>query len=448
MSRWQWLLMQTVRRLWVRATLIGALGVVAAIAAALTERFIPWRMPGDIDADAVNSILSIIASSMLAVTTFSLSVMTSAYGSATNTVTPRATRLLIEDTVTNNTLSTFVGSFLFSIVGLIVLKTGAYGPRGRFVLFVVTIAVIALVVVALLRWIDHLTRLGRVGETTERVERATQAALQARLEMPFLGGRQLDASRVAPPGGATPVPAGRTGYVQHVDMVALQARADAMSGEIRVLAIPGSFVHPHTSLATIEGGPAPATSEGAGASGFEGGRRDRARPPDDDGAAIRDAFAIGTTRSFDQDPRFGLIVLAEIAMRALSPAVNDSGTAIDIIGRFARLLALWAEGTGQQDTDIAGHTGSHGEARFPCVWVPPLATADMFDDAFRLLARDGAAQVEVQVRLQKTLRALAEMGDADFREAARYQARLAMARAESAMTLEDDRRRVREVFGA
>ena len=62
---------------------------------------------------------------MLAVTTFSLNVMTSAYGSAANNVTPRATRLLREDPVTQNVLSTFIGSFLFSIVGIVVLKTGA-----------------------------------------------------------------------------------------------------------------------------------------------------------------------------------------------------------------------------------------------------------------------------------------------------------------------------------
>lgn len=71
----------------------GALGVLAAVAAAVAERYLPWRFSGSIGADAVDSILTIMATSMLAVTTFSLSIMTSAYGSATNTVTPRATIL-------------------------------------------------------------------------------------------------------------------------------------------------------------------------------------------------------------------------------------------------------------------------------------------------------------------------------------------------------------------
>ncbi len=70
-------------------------------------------------------------------------------------------------------LATFIGSFLFSLVGIIALITGAYGETGRLVLFLVTIGVIILVVVTLLRWIDHLSRLGSVTETTERVEKAT-----------------------------------------------------------------------------------------------------------------------------------------------------------------------------------------------------------------------------------------------------------------------------------
>src|SRR5690554_2145526 len=93
--RWRWLMAQLTRRLWVRATLIGGLGVLAAILAAVVERYIPWDMPASISADAVDSLLTIIASSMLAVTTFSLSVMVSAYGSATSNVTPRATKLLV-----------------------------------------------------------------------------------------------------------------------------------------------------------------------------------------------------------------------------------------------------------------------------------------------------------------------------------------------------------------
>jgi uncharacterized membrane protein len=94
----------------------------------------------------------------------------------------------MEDSTTQNVLATFVGSFLFSLVGIVALTTGAYGEQGRVVLFVVTIGVIVLIVVTLLRWIDHLSRLGRVTETTRPVEEATLDAVKAWRKSPNFGG--------------------------------------------------------------------------------------------------------------------------------------------------------------------------------------------------------------------------------------------------------------------
>lgn len=418
MSRWRWLLRQMTRRLWVRATLIGLMGVVAALLAAVVERYIPWKMPGTIGADAVETILSIIASSMLTVTTFSLSVMVSAFSSATSNVTPRATKLLAEDRLTQNVLSTFLGSFLFGIVGIVVLKTGAYGDRGRVVLFAVTVGVIVLIVMTLLRWIDHLTQLGRVGETTDRVEHATRQAIEERLQAPYLGGTPLvDRDRNVPASAAV-ITADVIGYVQHIDMVALSRCADDADADIFVAAIPGIFVFPFTPLAWF----------GPGGDGKE-----------DDAQALRKAvslaFTIGDERSFDQDPRFGLAVMSEIASRALSPALNDSGTAIDVIGRSTRLMSLWAQG--RDETEDA-------KVRFPRVHVPPLLTEDLFEDAFMLVARDGAAMIEVQLRIQKALLALSRMGDTAFRAAALAQAQMARDRAEAALVLKADKVRLRE----
>lgn len=420
MPKWQWVMAQLTRRLWVRATLLGVLGILAAMLATVAERYIPWTIPGSIGSDAVDGLLAIIASSMLSVTTFSLSVMVSAYGSATNNVTPRATKLLVEDTLTQNVLATFIGSFLFSIVGLIVLKTGAYGDRGRVVLFAVTIAVIALVVVSLLRWIDHLTRLGRVGETTDRVEDATRRAITARLRDPCLGGTPLRAQDTAPPAGALAVSADRIGYILHIDMPALSRLCEERETDMVLNAIPGTFVYPHVPLAYV----------------LNPGKADAA---DDLRAAVCDAFSLGDERSFDQDPRFGLAVMSEIGCRALSPGVNDAGTAIDVIGRVTRLLSLWAEG---------GAEGPAEEPDFPRIHVPPLETADLFEDGFMLMARDGAGLIEVQLRVQKCLLALSRMGDDAFKAAARLQSRMALDRAEAALGLEADRARLRDLVRA
>ena len=412
MTRWQWIIMQMTRRLWLRASLIGGLGVLAAIFAAGAEDFIPWKLPGSISARVIGNLLTIIASSMLAVTTFSLSTMTSAYASASSSVTPRAARILMSDPVAQNVLSTFIGSFLFSIVGLIVLDIGAYGDRGRIVLFLVTIFVIVLIVVSLLHWIDYLTRLGRMGATTQRVEEVTAQALEERLKEPFLGGQALCG---APPPGCVEISAGQVGYVQFIDMNALSRSAAKHETDLFVRALPGAFVHEDSMLAQLAAVP-------------EEKRDSVARE-------LRAAFSISDLRSFDQDPRFGLAVLSEIAVRALSPAVNDPGTAMDVIGRQARLLTLWAKGREIKPVDEIGH---------PRIHVPPLASADLFEDAFMMIARDGASMIEVQLRLQKNLAALYRLGDGAFRAAAIEQSQLAMGRAEIALVLEADKVRLRE----
>jgi len=410
-ARWEWTLKQVTKRLWFRASLFSLLGVVTALLALAFQQYIqiPDSLATSIGADAVDKILNIIASSMLTVTTFSLSIMVAAYGSATNNVTPRATRLLIEDSTTQNVLGTFIGAFLFSVVGIIALSTGAYGNKGRVLLFAVTLAVLVLIVYALLRWVDHLAQLGRVGETTDKVEQAATHALLEHLRLPHLGGRRL-ASAVAIPADARRILPERIGYVQHIDMPALAGLAADEGCAVFVQAVPGSFVDARSVLAATQG------------------------LGEDADARVRAAFSIGLRRSFEQDPRFGVLVLAEIASRALSPAVNDPGTAIDVIGRGVRLLSLWA------DPQYADQSDEQDCAR---VFVPELQLGNLFDDLFTPIARDGAAMVEVGVRLQKALASLAHLEHWKLSTEARRHSGLALKRAEAALPLEEDKQRLR-----
>lgn len=412
MTRWRWLLMQLARKLWLSTTAYALLGVVTAALAITAQDVLPWNLPG-FGASSVDSLLNIIASSMLAVTIFSLSAMTAAYSAATSNVTPRATSLLIEDRVSHRVLSTFVGSFVFAIVSIILLRTEAYGPNGRTVLFCVTVAVVILIVVSLLRWIDHITQLGRVGETTHRVEEATRKAMQVRLVSPYLGGVPLQPADAHVPPDATVIAAGQIGYLQYIDMSALSELAEAQDCRIYVLCNPGAFVSVDTPLAWL-----------------------RCNATGDEAISVQElaqnAFVIKDVRTFDQDPRFGLAVMSEIGSRALSPATNDPGTALDVIGRNTRLLAFWAEGLEAE------------EPAHPCIHVAPLAVADLFEDAFMLMARDGAGLIEVQLRLQKCLHALSRLGSDDFRASARYHAELSRARAEAALTFPADRERLSE----
>jgi len=417
------LLRQSTRRLWVRATLIGALGIAAAGLASLTDQIAAgYRFRVHIGEDAVGSLLTIIASSMLSVTIFSLSVMTSSFATAASSTTPRATRLLAEDRITHNILSVFIGAFLFSIVGLVVLKAGAYAEHGLAILFIVTIAVLSLVVVSLMRWIHHLTSFGRTGDTIRRVEEATREAIDTRLEKPDLGGRPLSDLPAPMPTDALAVVADDTGYIVHIDMERLAQGAERLGAPIALALMPGQFVHAGSTLAWLA---------------------IRPEEPEDAADDLRGAFTIGFDRDFQQDPGYGIAVLSEIALRALSPAVNDPGTAIDVVGRMARLLDIWA--TGHQHAQAEAEAGNAPERPFRHIYAPPLTCDTLFTEAFAAIARDGAAQIELHLALRRSLHALAQKHDGAVREAARKQATLALKRAEAAMTLDEDRAALRAI---
>ncbi|MEX3074233.1 DUF2254 domain-containing protein [Vibrio alginolyticus] len=372
-SKWQWLIKRTTRKLWVRTSFFALLAIVTALISIVLNKYLTLPPTINVSYELLNNILNILATSMLAVTTFSLNIMVSAYSAASAGVTPRATKLLMEDTTTQNALATFLGSFLFSLVGIIALGIGAYHEQARIYLFIVTMVVIVMIILTLLRWIQHLSVLGRVSETTSKVEEALLNAIQKRGDEPWLGARPWSHPEIKPR-DSKPVFSKEIGYLQHIDMNHLDNIAEDRQCTIYIERQPGNFVYVGQPIAWVCG-----------------------ELPEERDILI--AFTIRTERTYDQDPRFGLVVLAEIASRALSPAVNDSGTAIDVIGRSIRALSLWGELTSQTPV----------KTRFPRLFVPSLNCQDLFDDVYLPIAHDGASQIQVQIRLQKALLALSNM---------------------------------------
>lgn len=411
-TRLQRSLLLVTRQLWFRAGMFSLVAVGAALLAKQVDGYLPADMPFKVSPEAVTSILGALASSMLAVTIFSLSTLVSALAAATSGVTPRARGLLQGDRAALNALSTFLGAFLFSLVGMIALQTGYYGERGRLVLFVATLGMVAVVVVTLVRWIDHVSSLGGVTETAERIEEVAAGALADRARRPYLGAQPFPG---ATPQGS-PVLAPSTGYLQHVDAAKLQAIAEERGARIYVLALPGTFLTTATRVAIVER---------------------EAGEPCDDGMAkrIRAALTVAHSRSFDQDPRFGLLVLSEIASRALSPAVNDPGTAIGVIGRSLRLLL---------DFDPARESAPE----FDRVFAPAIDPDDLVTDAFAAIARDGASNPDVGLRLQKALHALVTEGATGVSQAAARLSTYAMLLARDALQSLHDMPRLADVADA
>lgn len=408
-SKWAWRLSHFFQQLWVRVTLYAIVACATAFAAFLLRAYVPSWIDQELGADALESVLTILASSMLAVSTFSLGIMAAAIASAASSATPRATQILVEEKTSQKVIATFLGAFVFSLVGIVTLKAGVYGGAGRLLLFFVTLIVIALMFWNFIRWIDLLRVFGRFSDLLPRVEKATAEALEERLKSPYLGCKPLTAP---PPENATAIHAERPGYVLHMDLEAAQDAAEETGATLWILVNPGSFAHRTKPLCCVN------------CPDIERERLEKLTE------TLRGVFSIGDNRTFEQDPRFGLIVLSEIASRALSPAINDPGTAIEVLTRGARLLALW-------------ETRSAAEVNFPNIHLPPLDVGDMFEDFFRPIARDGAAMVEVQIWLQKILLGLTRDDPTTFGKAALRQSADALARAEAKLTLESEKQQIR-----
>lgn len=408
-AKWRIVLVRITRQLWFRSALYGAFGVVSALIGAVAKPLIPESVAAQIGVSSVGNILGILASSMLAVTTFSLSTMVAAYAAASSNATPRASTLLIEDSGSQSALASFIGAFLFSIVGLIALSTGIYGDSGRLILFAATILMIVMIVVTLLRWIDQLSRLGRVSETIDRVERATRGALKSLAAAPYLHASPWK----APPGDAVEIFSENIGYVTYIDAERLHELAEQAGTEVWAEAAAGDFITPNQIVAR--------------SSRNVDGKMSR---------RLADAFVIEDRPDFRQDPRFGLVVLTEIAQRALSPAINDPGTAIDVIGTVTRLLCDWAD---------ARQSAEPPAIRYPHVFVRALDERHFFEDVHARLARDSAGLLEVATCLHHSLETLGRQDYRPYREAARAHAERALKLSEASLTLPGDQQRLLEI---
>lgn len=394
-------------RLWVKPLLMGLLSVGTVFMAGQADHLPFGEDVPDITKDTIETLLSILSASMLVIAMFAVGAMLSAYATASNAATPRAFTVVVADDVSQNALSVYLGAFIFSVVALIALLNDYYGLFGRFSLFILTILVFVLVIASFVRWMDRIARLGRMRTIVDKVEAATAKSLTRARQKPTLGARLAEGS---PRGQA--LYGDDTGYVQSIHLIDLQALAEKHQCHFVIAARPGVFASAGQPLLYIQ---------------------EQASIDDNLRAEIIKAFVIAGSRTFDDDPRFGFVVLSEIASRALSPGVNDPGTAIDIIGTLVRLFTDWVK------------TPGSGDIEFDRISVEAIHPDNFFDDAFNAIARDGADTIEVVIRLQKAFYALAAIDNSDLQETAKSHARYALKHAESALRIADDVDRVRKL---
>jgi uncharacterized membrane protein len=397
---------QYTRKLWVRVVLMGLLALLALGLSQLAELYTPDSLAQSVDGAAADRLLQLIASAMLAVTIFSITVMVSVYQSSSTQWTPRVHRLIMEDRTTQNTLAVFIGAYVYALLGIILRETGVYGDDRAFVLFWMTVTVLGVIVIYLIRWVLHLQGFGQLIDTTRQVEQVTRDQFKDRLARPCLGGRPLVDGV---PEGTRTVRAWESGYVRQVFPEALNEVAEKYDVRIYLVHTIGHFAFLGSPLLEIER---------------------RGDEPDWDALCgeIKNTVMLHDLRTYEQDPRFGLIVMGEIGSKALSPGVNDPGTAIDVITRIGRILS-----------DYKDEAASDPETLLAHLYVAPLDPVDLLRDGFGALSRDGAATLEVQQRLQQTLTGLMQHPDEKLCAAAVDLARQELDRALAALTFAPDR---------
>lgn len=396
-------LKQIYHKLWFKPLIFCTLSVVAALLAHLADKSFLVNVAPAIERSSLEDLLKTLSNSMLVIAIFAVGSMLSAFSAASGTATPRSFRLVVADDVSQNALSVFIGSFIFSIVALTALKNNYYGTAGFFVLYVVTLLVFALVIGTFLRWVERISKLGRLAHTIKNIEEATAEALQFRIKEPLMGAVALTGEK------GTAVFSEQLGYVQHVNMDGLQELAESLKIRFIINCVPGTFATPDKPLLYI-------LNDENEVDYFEPEK-------------INKNFIINSIRSFEEDPRFGLIALSEISSRALSPAVNDPGTAIAIIGSHVRLFTLWL---------APKKRIFPAKVKYPRLQVPEINLEDMFIDAFRPIARDGANNIEVMIRLQKAFQSIAYQADEEVVKIAKAHAEDAFQRAKKALVFEKD----------
>jgi uncharacterized membrane protein len=317
---------------WFVPSLIVTVSIVLAVALigvdfAESEQWLArWPRLFGVGADGARGMLSTIAGSMMTVVgvTFSMVLMTLAL--ASNQYTSRILRNFMSDRVMQVVLGVFAGIFTYC---LIVLRTIRSGEDG---VFVPSLAVSFSVVLAmggigiLIFFIHHIAASIQAANIIAAVADETMLAVDRLFPERFGDGRVDDDEDVpAPPPLPAwdwqPVPARGNGFIQSLDNATLLRLARENKTVVRMERAIGEFVIHGTALASI----------------------DLEDPPGKEIiTALQAAYTIDRHRTVEQDSAFGIRQIVDMALKALSPGINDTTTAVMCVDYLSAILARLA----------------------------------------------------------------------------------------------------------
>ena len=313
---------------------------------------IPWLGSGN--AEGARVLLSTVAGSMITVAgvTFSMTVLAVSHAGAQ--LGPRTLTNLLRDRGNQVTLGVFTATFLYCLLILRAVGSteGSFVPRlGVLVALVLAIASVGV----LIYFVHHVPRTIHATDVVARIGRRLRESIES-ASAPARDGAGRGRDGVAEPSSVfrgepvSVVRSARVGYVNYVSYESLTAAADAQDCRVTVIAPAGQFVYEGTPLIELRGRGAPSDSL--------------------DPAPFRGSFAVGTRRSIGQDVLFPADQLLEVAIRALSPGVNDPYTAIECVDQLMSSAALLA----RSPDPPAEYQGEDGELRVLArpVFFPPF----------------------------------------------------------------------------
>lgn len=372
--------------IWLIPTICAFLAVGLAIATVWADRRFQtgdtlaaqWFL-FDVGAEGARGVLGVIAGSIITVTGVVFSITVVALQLASSQFTPRVLRSFIADRTNQLVFGGFIGTFTYA---LLVQRTvrSADDDLERFVPSIsVTVALLlALVSIGLLiRFIDHITRSIRASHIIHRVTQDVCDAIDTLFPEQFgrpdpAGLAKLEAE-LARRDAPLRVCAEQAGYLQTIDARAIFDLAAGGPLVIRMEQDIGAFVLPGELLLSVWG--------------------EASLDNDDLCRQLRGACVLGSSRTNDQDVAWGLTELSDIAVKALSPGINDPTTAAMAIDRLGESLVR----LGNRSLPERLRTGADGTIR---VIARRIAFQDAVETAFAQICHYGADQPLILDRLR------------------------------------------------
>jgi uncharacterized membrane protein len=355
------------------------LGIAGAVLSWLEETvpeisaWVPTVLfPSRDDPGVAQLILSSIATSIMTVVSIVFAIMLMTLTLASTQFSPRILINFVRDSTTQWTLGVFLGTFSYCMAALPAARTlpHAFVP----VTTVTGAMVLALFCVGwLIYFINHISQSISVNHIVDRIARETELVIDELMPGPRSPFPVIERAESSVVKDGTPILSRQSGYIRYIDVNHLVALAETYGICVHVQRRVGQFVPAGVPLARVSG--------------------PEQVPPERE-LHLLAAFDIGPTRTMQQDVEFGIIQIVDIALRAMSPAVNDPSTAISCVDQLSRIMILWISRSPPPSQYYA-------PPHVLRVIMPWMSFDGLLDTAFEQIRHYAAADAAVSLRLMR-----------------------------------------------